>query len=45
MAVVENFGMRQLTVVWRMTALLGGLGKATWGNMERRGVANLAEQN
>lgn len=45
MAVVENFGMRQLTVVWRIRALLGGLANSTWGNMERRGVANLAQQN
>lgn len=42
MAVIENFGLRQLTVLWRMRALLGGKGTKSWGNMERRGVANLA---
>lgn len=41
-AVIENFGLRQLTVLWRMRALLGGKGTKSWGNMERRGVANLA---
>lgn len=41
MALVENFGMRQMTVVWRIRALLGGSATRSWGNMERRGVANL----
>ena len=44
MTVVENLGLRQLTLIWRMTALLGGTGSKTWGNMERRGVTNLAKQ-
>lgn len=43
-AVIENFGLRQLTVLWRIRALLGGKGTRGWGNMERRGVANLARQ-
>jgi hypothetical protein len=44
MAVIENFGLRQLTVLWRMRAIVGGKGTRTWGNMERRGVANLASR-
>jgi cellulose synthase/poly-beta-1,6-N-acetylglucosamine synthase-like glycosyltransferase len=43
-AVMENFGLRQMTVVWRIRALVGGKGTRSWGNMERRGVANLARQ-
>jgi cellulose synthase/poly-beta-1,6-N-acetylglucosamine synthase-like glycosyltransferase len=43
-AVIENFGLRQMTVLWRIRALLGGKGTQAWGNMERRGVANLARQ-
>ncbi|REK21236.1 MAG: glycosyltransferase family 2 protein [Actinobacteria bacterium] len=42
MALIENFGFRQLTVVWRIRALFGGKKTKTWGNMERRGVANLS---
>ncbi|HUG09259.1 MAG TPA: glycosyltransferase [Acidimicrobiia bacterium] len=41
-AAIENFGLRQLTVLWRIRALLGGKGTRRWGNMERRGVTNLA---
>lgn len=44
MAVIENFGLRQLTVLWRMRALAGGSATRRWGNMERRGVTNLAPQ-
>lgn len=43
-AVIENFGLRQMTVLWRMRAMVGGKGTRNWGNMERRGVANLAGQ-
>lgn len=43
-AVIENFGLRQMTVLWRIRALIGGKGTRSWGNMERRGVANLAKQ-
>lgn len=43
-AVIENFGLRQMTVLWRIRAVLGGKGTKAWGNMERRGVANLARQ-
>lgn len=45
MALVENFGFRQLTVVWRIRALFGGNKTKVWGNMERRGVARLAENS
>lgn len=41
MAMIENFGFRQMTVVWRIRAMLGGRSVKGWGNMERRGVANL----
>jgi cellulose synthase/poly-beta-1,6-N-acetylglucosamine synthase-like glycosyltransferase len=41
MALIENFGMRQLTVAWRIRAIFGGKVTRAWGNMERRGVANL----
>lgn len=44
MAMIENFGLRQLTVAWRIRALLGGKSAKSWGNMERRGVTNLARQ-
>ncbi|HEX6286921.1 MAG TPA: glycosyltransferase [Acidimicrobiia bacterium] len=43
MALLENFGPRQMTVVWRIRALMGGSATRHWGNMERRGVANLAK--
>lgn len=45
MTLVENMGLRQLTLLWRMTALIGGTGQRSWGNMERRGVTNLAKQS
>lgn len=45
MALVENFGLRQRTVLWRIRALIGGKSVRGWGNMERRGVANLAKQS
>lgn len=40
---VENLGIRQLTVWWRMRAMLGGRATRAWGEMERRGVTRLAE--
>ncbi len=43
-AVIENFGLRQMTVLWRIRAMLGGKETRSWGNMERRGVTNLAGQ-
>lgn len=37
-ALLENFGYRQLTVVWRLKGLIKLLrGKTDWGAMERRG--------
>jgi len=44
MAFIENLGLRQMTVWWRIRALLGGASVVGWGNMERRGVANLGVQ-
>lgn len=41
---VENLGIRQQTVAWRMRALLGGRSTTQWGDMQRRGVANLARR-
>lgn len=38
---VENLGLRQRTVVWRVRAMLGPPTQA-WGDMQRRGVNNLA---
>jgi hypothetical protein len=43
MALIENFGFRQITVFWRIRAILGGASVQSWGNMERRGVGQLAE--
>ncbi len=40
---VENLGVRQMTVWWRIRALFGGRTTRQWGDMERRGVARLAE--
>jgi cellulose synthase/poly-beta-1,6-N-acetylglucosamine synthase-like glycosyltransferase len=39
MAAIENLGFRQLTVWWRIRAMLGGEATKTWGNMERQGFA------
>lgn len=44
MTIIENFGLRQLTLLWRVQALIGWHGMRGWGDMERRGVRNLAEQ-
>jgi cellulose synthase/poly-beta-1,6-N-acetylglucosamine synthase-like glycosyltransferase len=43
MALIENLGFRQITVVWRIRALIGGDSVKAWGNMERRGVAAVGE--
>ena len=41
LAVVENFGYRQLTVYWRLRGMLRLLsGRNSWGTMERRGFAS-----
>ncbi len=41
MVLIENLGLRQMTVLWRIRALMGGESTRSWGNMERKGVANL----
>jgi cellulose synthase/poly-beta-1,6-N-acetylglucosamine synthase-like glycosyltransferase len=41
MTLIENFGMRQLTVAWRIRAIIGGRGTKGWGNMERKGLTQL----
>ena len=43
MALIENFGFRQMTVWWRIRALMGGASVKSWGNMERRGVVHPVE--
>jgi cellulose synthase/poly-beta-1,6-N-acetylglucosamine synthase-like glycosyltransferase len=43
MVFVENFGLRQQTVWWRIRALMGGKGTQSWGDMQRRGVHNLGK--
>ncbi|HEU4320725.1 MAG TPA: glycosyltransferase [Acidimicrobiia bacterium] len=42
MALIENLGFHQMTVIWRVRAMFGGRSVKTWGNMERRGVAQLS---
>lgn len=39
---VENLGVRQMTVWWRIRAMFGGSITRTWGDMERRGVTRLS---
>ncbi len=39
---VENIGLRQQTVWWRIRALFGGESTKQWGDMQRKGVGNLA---
>ncbi len=40
---LENFGYRQLTVLWRLRGLLNYLrGRTDWGEMERRGFSQPA---
>jgi cellulose synthase/poly-beta-1,6-N-acetylglucosamine synthase-like glycosyltransferase len=41
---VENLGLRQQTVWWRIRALIGGRSTQQWGDMQRRGVANLGNK-
>ncbi|HEY5891138.1 MAG TPA: hypothetical protein VIW94_10615, partial [Acidimicrobiia bacterium] len=43
-ALLENLGYRQMTVVWRIRAILGGRSTKGWGNMPRRGVSNLGSR-
>ncbi len=42
LAVVENFGYRQLTAYWRIQGFFSGLrGVKTWGKMERKGFSGV----
>lgn len=43
MALAENLGWRQMTVLWRVRSLVGDRKTRGWGNMERQGVASLSE--
>jgi cellulose synthase/poly-beta-1,6-N-acetylglucosamine synthase-like glycosyltransferase len=38
---VENLGLRQQTVWWRIRAIFGGASTRQWGDMQRKGVSNL----
>lgn len=38
---IENMGLRQMTVWWRVRSLFHGREGRTWGNMERHGVTRL----
>jgi hypothetical protein len=38
---LENMGLRQQTVWWRIRAIFGGITTKQWGDMQRKGVANL----
>lgn len=40
---VENLGLRQMTVWWRVRAMYRGRHGKVWGNMERRGVTTIAK--
>jgi hypothetical protein len=39
---IENLGLRQVTVWWRIRAMYRGRHGKVWGNMERRGVAKVS---
>lgn len=41
---VENLGLRQVTVWWRIRAMLGGAETRVWGDMERQGATALARK-
>jgi cellulose synthase/poly-beta-1,6-N-acetylglucosamine synthase-like glycosyltransferase len=43
-AILENFGYRQMTAVWRFMGVVEYLfGKKAWGHMERKGIENPAK--
>lgn len=45
LALLETFGYRQLTVIWRISGLVGYLRRRSdWGNMERRGFTARSTQ-
>lgn len=41
---VENLGVRQMTVWWRIRAMFGGRETKVWGDMQRRGVTQLGSR-
>ena len=41
---VENLGIRQMTVWWRVRAIVGGPETRVWGDMQRRGVTQLGSK-
>ncbi|CAN5895695.1 glycosyltransferase [soil metagenome] len=41
---VENLGLRQMTVWWRVRAMFGGKTTKVWGDMERRGITQLGSK-
>ncbi|MGH8928512.1 MAG: glycosyltransferase family 2 protein [Acidimicrobiia bacterium] len=41
LVLVENLGLRQQTVWWRIRAMIGGRATKEWGDMQRKGVSNL----
>lgn len=41
-AMLENFGSRQLTVLWRIRALFWKRDQVVWGDMERKGLSRVA---
>lgn len=44
LVLIENLGLRQITVWWRIRAMLGGRETRIWGDMERQGVRALARK-
>jgi len=40
---IENLGLRQMTVWWRVRSMYRGRTGKTWGDMERQGVTRLAK--
>lgn len=46
LAIIENFGYRQLTIYWRMHGFISALRKVQgWGAMERKGFATTPEDS
>ena len=44
MAVIENFGVRQLISLWRVTGFFSSLKSSKgWGKMVRKGFSNVAK--
>jgi len=46
LAIIENFGYRQLTIYWRIHGFISALRKVQgWGKMERKGFATSSEES